>query len=85
MDEIIAHQWKGNKLLFLVQWNLGDTTWEPYTECKDLEAVDRYLEILGIDDGDWKRLPKKPSEVVRCSNTCSNTKGPAVWSVPKRK
>jgi hypothetical protein len=85
VDEIIAHQWKGNKLSFLVQWNLGDTTWEPYTECKDLEAVDRYLEILGIDDGDWKRLPKKTSEVARRSNTRSNTKGPAVRDVPKRK
>ena len=54
-------------------------------ECKDLEAVDRYLEILGIDDGDWKRLPKKTSEVARRSNTRSNTKGPAVRDVPKRK
>ena len=30
VDEIIAHQWKGTKVSFLVQWNLGDTTWEPY-------------------------------------------------------
>ena len=85
MDEIIAHQWKGNKLSFLVQWNLGDTTWEPYTECKDLEAVDRYLEILGINNGDWKRLPKKASEVVRRLNTRLNTNGPAVQDIPKRK
>ena len=34
VDEIIAHQWKGTKVSFLVQWNLGDTTWEPYSECK---------------------------------------------------
>ena len=48
VDEIIAHQWKGTKVSFLVQWNLGDTTWEPYSECKDLMALDRYLELLGI-------------------------------------
>ena len=84
VDEIIAHQWKGNKLLFLVQWNLGDTTWEPYTECKDLEALDRYLEILGIDYGDWKRLLKEASEVSRPSNACSRTNGPAVQDIPKR-
>jgi hypothetical protein len=43
MDDILAHQWKGNKVSFLVQWNLGDTTWEPYSQCKDLAALDRYL------------------------------------------
>jgi hypothetical protein len=32
VDDILAHQWKGNKVLFLVQWNLGDTTWEPYSQ-----------------------------------------------------
>src|SRR6202040_3969101 len=49
VDKIIAHQWKGTKVSFLVQWNLGDTTWEPYSECKDLMALDRYLELLGIE------------------------------------
>jgi hypothetical protein len=49
VDNILAHQWHGNKVSFLVQWNLGDTTCEPYSECKDLAALDRYLELLGID------------------------------------
>jgi hypothetical protein len=40
VDDILAHQWKGNKVSFLVQWNLGDTTWEPYSQCKDLAALD---------------------------------------------
>jgi hypothetical protein len=26
VDDIITHQWKGNQVSFLVQWNLGDTT-----------------------------------------------------------
>src|ERR1700722_5340814 len=59
VDEIIAHQWKGTKVSFLVQWNLGDTTWEPYSECKDLMALDRYLELLGIEGKDWHNLPRK--------------------------
>ena len=59
VDEIIAHQWKGSKVSFLDQWNLGDTTWEPYSECKDLMALDRYLELLGIEGKDWHNLPRK--------------------------
>jgi len=45
VDEILAHRWADNKVEFLVKWNLGDTTWEPYAHCQDLEALDRYLEI----------------------------------------
>src|SRR6202050_1334085 len=56
VDDIIAHQWKGNNVSFLVQWNLGDTIWEPYAECKELTALAQYLELLGIDDEDWKKL-----------------------------
>ena len=51
MDDIIAHKWEGNNISFLVQWNLGDTTWEQYAECKELAALYRYLELLGIDNG----------------------------------
>jgi hypothetical protein len=40
VDDIVAHQWEGTKVSFLVQWNLGDTTWELYTKCKDLKALD---------------------------------------------
>ena len=66
VDDIIAHKQEGNNIFFLVQWNLGDTTWEPYAECKELVALDRYLELLGIDNSDWKKLPKKlpPKERV---------------------
>ena len=40
-------------------WNLGDTIWEPYAECKELVALDWYVELLGINNGDWKKLPPK--------------------------
>jgi len=59
VDEILAHQWKGKCLEFLVRWNLGDTTWEPYKECKDLAALDRYLELQGLDEDEWEKLPKQ--------------------------
>ena len=46
VEEIIAHKWEGDKNLSLqVRWTLGDITWEPYNICKDLEALDRYLEL----------------------------------------
>ncbi|KZP14867.1 hypothetical protein FIBSPDRAFT_751150 [Athelia psychrophila] len=49
VDEILAHQWKGRSLTFLVKWNLGDTTWELAAVCDELEALDQYLALLGVD------------------------------------
>jgi hypothetical protein len=71
VDDIVAHRWEGTKVSFLVQWNLGDMTWELYTKCKDLEALDRYLELLGIDDEDWKMLPRKASGAMSKGQTPS--------------
>ncbi|KIK22246.1 hypothetical protein PISMIDRAFT_102827, partial [Pisolithus microcarpus 441] len=48
VDEITAHRWMNNK--FLVKWNLGDMTWEPVSNCKELEALNRYLELQGVQD-----------------------------------
>jgi len=56
VDEILTHQWKGSKLEFLIRWNLGDTTWEPYSTWKDLEALDKYLELQGLNEEEWKKL-----------------------------
>lgn len=61
VDEIIGHQWKGKEISFQVKWNLGDTTWEPVQHCRDLEALDRYLELHGVKG--YQQLPKR--EVVR--------------------
>ena len=76
VDDILAHQWKGNKVSFLVQWNLGDTTWESYSQCKDLAALDRYLELLGIDEDDWRKLPRKTSVATKHSNHSSSGDAP---------
>jgi hypothetical protein len=49
MEEIVGHQWvNGNELELKVRWSLGDTTWEPQEACKQLEALDRYLELHGV-------------------------------------
>jgi hypothetical protein len=55
--ELVGHKWEGNKISFHVQWDTGECTWEPYTTCKDLEALDRYLELRGVQN--WRSLPKK--------------------------
>ena len=47
VNKLVAHRWKGAQIEFLVKWNLGDTTWEPYAHCKELEALDRYLKLQG--------------------------------------
>ena len=47
VDELLTHRWKGTHIEFLVKWNLGNATWEPYAHCKELEALDRYLELQG--------------------------------------
>jgi hypothetical protein len=58
IDEITAHRWVSNKELeFQVLWTLGDVTWEPYTACKDLKALDVYLELHGVTKP--KELPHK--------------------------
>lgn len=59
VDEILAHTWVGKKPEFHVKWTLGDTTWEPLEHCKDLAALDQYLELLGVSD--WRQLPRKTS------------------------
>jgi hypothetical protein len=56
VDEILAHQWDGRSLRFLVKWNLGDTTWEPLRSCNKLRALDEYLALRGVNTP--SKLPK---------------------------
>ena len=58
VDEIIGHRWTNTgKIDFQVKWTLGDVTWEPLHECNKLEALERYLEIHGIDNP--RQLPRR--------------------------
>jgi hypothetical protein len=42
--------------------------WELYSACKELQALDRYLELLGIED--WRSLPKKLT--MKATNLTNN-------------
>ena len=56
VDELLGHRWNGGDLEFEVRWSLGDMTWEPLENCRDLEALDRYLELQGV---------KRPDRLAR--------------------
>ena len=43
VGEILAHKWTNNDLE--VKWTVGDVTWEPLSSCKELEALENYLEL----------------------------------------
>jgi hypothetical protein len=57
VDEIIGHRWKGKKIEYEVRWSLGDTTWETQANCDQLAALDRYLELRGVDN--HAKLPRR--------------------------
>jgi hypothetical protein len=57
IDEIIAHQWHETSLELQVRWSLGDTTWEPLANYKQLKALDTYLELWGVTSP--KALPRR--------------------------
>jgi hypothetical protein len=59
VDEIIVHRRINSKELeFQVPWTLGDVTWEPMSACKDLEALDNYVELRGMSR--THDLPHRP-------------------------
>ena len=49
LKEILAHKCTNNDLEFQVKWMAGDITWEPLSSCKELEALDNYLELRGAE------------------------------------
>jgi hypothetical protein len=57
VDEILAHKWDNSDIYFQIRWNLGDTTWEPFEVCKDLQALDEYIRLIGVDH--WQALPRR--------------------------
>jgi hypothetical protein len=47
IQSIEDHKWSPT-LMFKVRWELGDTTWEPLNVVEELEALDAYLKLKGI-------------------------------------
>jgi hypothetical protein len=56
VDEIIRTPMEGKEDRVQVRWSLGDTTWETHTNCNQLAALDRYLELKGVID--YSKLPQ---------------------------
>jgi hypothetical protein len=48
VDEIMGHKWDKKALFLHVRWQDGDSTWEPLSECDELEALDVYLALRGV-------------------------------------
>jgi hypothetical protein len=63
VDSIVNHQFTGNTIQFDVLWDTGETTREPLSNCKDLQALDRYLELHGC--ANWRKLPRKGNRDAR--------------------
>jgi hypothetical protein len=57
VDEIKGHRWRGRHLEFEVRWSQGDTTWEPLESVDEVEALDRYLALIGVRDP--QELPRR--------------------------
>ena len=47
VEETLAHKCTKNDLEFQVKWMAGAITREPLSSCKELEALDNYLELQG--------------------------------------
>jgi len=59
VDEIFTHKWDKDRLSLHIRWNQGDTTWETLETCEELQALDEYLQLIGV---------KQPSDLPRRSS-----------------
>jgi len=50
VEAITAHHGKGLRSEFEILWKAGDRTWAPYREVAHLIAMDRYCELMGVED-----------------------------------
>jgi len=68
VDTIVAHHGKGVRSEFEIQWKAGDRTWAPYREVAHLIAMDRYCELMGVEDPhDLPAAYPKTEEIVDVS------------------
>ncbi|KAG6893837.1 hypothetical protein C0992_008485 [Termitomyces sp. T32_za158] len=49
-EKIVAHKGTRTNAMFEVLWLAGDKTWMNYEQVKELNLVEPYLELLGIED-----------------------------------
>ena len=56
VDSVVNHKFTKNSINFNILWDTGRTTCEPLAHCKDLAALDNYLELHGVTR--WRDLPR---------------------------
>ena len=50
VDVIRSHAGSGENSTFEIKWKSGDVTWMPLYQVKHLQALDAYLELMGVSD-----------------------------------
>ena len=65
INSLMNHKFTGNSIQFNVLWEMGETTWEPLAHCKELAALDHYLELHGVTK--WQDLPRT-TQKRNCDN-----------------
>src|SRR6202000_2411720 len=50
VDRIATHHGKGMGSNFQIVWKAGDRTWATYREVAHLNALDRYCELMGVEN-----------------------------------
>jgi hypothetical protein len=48
VNSIVDHKFTNNSIQFDILWDTGETTCEPLSHCKDLTALDNYLELHSV-------------------------------------
>ena len=49
VNSIKSHSGSGENSIFEILWKSRDVTWMPYYQIRHLQALDTYLELMGID------------------------------------
>lgn len=63
VSQINNHRWVNNlRVQFSVHWADGDTTWETYTTCAHLQALDDYFARYNVTH--WRSLPKLTNHIA---------------------
>jgi hypothetical protein len=50
VDKIRTHAGSREISIFKIVWKSGDVTWLPYYQIRHLQALETYLELMGVDD-----------------------------------
>jgi hypothetical protein len=49
VDQIEGHVRSRDDAIFKIKWKSGDVTWMPYYQIAHLEALEAYLDLIGVD------------------------------------